>query len=170
MKTLYVVRHAKSSWDAPHLDDFDRPLAPRGKAAAPRMARFMRTHQLVPDRVICSTARRARDTWQMMSPELGDGIDVVYEDDLYGASAGHILEEVKAQDDDVERLMVVGHNPGLEYLVSSLAGNGEPAVLSRMRAKYPTAALAVITFDVERWGDVDMGGGTLDRFVRPRDL
>jgi phosphohistidine phosphatase len=167
MKRLYVLRHAKSSWGEPALRDHDRPLAPRGKRAAKAMARHLRDERIEPELVLCSTARRARETLLRIEPALGRR-SVQVEDALYGASAGALLERLQAVPDAIASVMVIGHNPGLEDLVVLLT---EPSpARSEVQAKFPTAALASLAFDVERWRDLRAGGGDLVAFVRPRDL
>jgi phosphohistidine phosphatase len=170
MKKLYLVRHAKSSWDDPALRDFERPLARRGRKAAPLLARYMGERGWVPDLVLCSTARRAVQTWECMSDELGEEVTVRLEDALYAAPASRILSLIRAQDDGVESLMIVAHNPGMEDLAHALCGDGDDSGLARMRAKYPTAALAVISFEGDAWAVVRPERGRLDHFIRPRDL
>jgi phosphohistidine phosphatase len=116
MKTLYLLRHAKSSWDHPGLSDFERPLAPRGERAAPRLATFMKEEDLIPAVVLCSTARRARETWALMENELGGAAQVTFLDSLYGAGPGRMLEAARIHAEDRSPVMLVGHNPGMEDL------------------------------------------------------
>lgn len=170
MKTLYLLRHAKSSWDHHGLSDFERPLAPRGERAAPRVARYMKEEGLIPAVVLCSTARRARETWALMEDELGGTAHVTFLDSLYGAGPGRMLEVARIHAEDRSPVMLVGHNPGMEELAHALAGSGPEAELQTMGHKYPTAAVAVLDFDVASWSDVAPGMGVLRRFVRPRDL
>lgn len=170
MRTLFLLRHAKSSWDNPSLRDFDRPLAERGRRAAPAMGQYMRREGLVPELVLCSTARRAQETWALMESALEPRPEVTHTDLLYGASAGGMLDEVRAHGGAAPTVMLVGHNPGMEDLAVALAGSGSERLLRRLRRKYPTAALAIIDFDMPTWSDVRPGAGTLRRFVRPKDL
>lgn len=170
MKTLYLLRHAKSSWDDPSLADHDRPLAPRGRAAAPRMAVWLRTEARRPDLVICSSAARARETWDLVARELQPVPEVDVRRALYDADPTKVIELVRGASDQVDTLMLVGHNPALEEAAAMLAGDGEPQALETMQAKFPTAAVAEITFDVARWNEVVRHGGHLTRFVRPKDL
>jgi phosphohistidine phosphatase len=170
MKTLFLLRHAKSSWDHPGLSDFERPLAVRGERAAPRMAAFMKDEGLIPAVVLCSTARRARETWALMEEHLGGGAQVAFLDSLYGAGPGRMLEAARSHAEDRSPVMLVGHNPGMEDLAHALAGSGPETELQSLRRKYPTAGLAVIDIDVTAWSDVVAGLGVLRRFVRPRDL
>ena len=148
MKRLYVLRHAKSSWDDPARSDHDRPLAPRGRRAAKSMARHMREQHVEPELVLCSTAKRALQTLERIEPALGRRA-VQVEAELYAAGAQELLERLQAVDDAVGSVMVIGHNPGLEDLVLALA---RPSPRRReVEAKYPTAALATLDLDAGRW-------------------
>lgn len=170
MKTLYLLRHAKSSWDNEGLDDFDRPLAARGTDAAPRMAAHMRAEGWIPDAVLCSAARRAVETLELVAPVLGlDGAARI-ERELYLADPAVMLERIRALPDTAHAVLVIGHNPGQEELARDLCGDGRKKGLKRLRDKYPTGALAVVTVPVERWADVAEGTGYLEAFVRPKDL
>ncbi len=171
MKSLFLLRHAKSSWDDPSLADFDRPLAARGRGAAPRMAAYMRKKGLVPDLVLCSAARRARETWELMAPVLGADAPVRTRGTLYGAEPGRLLAALRRAPRGTSSVLLIGHNPEIEDLAHRLCGPGSKGkALARLRAKYPTAALAVISFEGERWSTIGEGRGVLKRFVRPRDL
>ncbi|MDJ0947826.1 MAG: histidine phosphatase family protein [Alphaproteobacteria bacterium] len=170
MKTLYLLRHAKSAWDDPTLNDFDRPLAPRGRKAAPRMGKFMRSQGLLPDLVLCSSAERARQTWSAVAAELDDKIPVEHAKELYMADASGLIDQLRSVEDQVDRVLMVGHNPGMERCARALVGTGDKDTADKMAAKFPTAALAVIEFDVKRWRDVRGGSGRLTRFVLPREL
>jgi phosphohistidine phosphatase len=170
VKTLLLLRHAKSSWDQPGLRDHDRPLARRGKLAAPLMGRYLVEHGLVPDRVLCSSAARTRQTWERVAACLDDQPPVEIDADLYAAGTESLLNTVQLTDDSIETLMLIGHNPGLEMLAADLAGGGDALAMGRMRLKFPTAALAELSFQSTRWQDVMPGSGQLVRFVRPKDL
>lgn len=170
MKTLYLLRHAKSSWDDPSLADHDRPLARRGREAAPRMAVWLRAHAKRPELVLCSTAERARETWTLIAPELLPTPEVQLRRDVYDADAADLTRLIRAAPDAIETLMLVGHNPAMEEAADELAGGGEAKPLATMRAKYPTAAVAELAFDLDAWSEVGPGTGTLTRFVRPKDL
>lgn len=169
MRTLMLMRHAKSSWDQPELDDVDRPLAPRGHEAAPLMARYIKQSRWQPDLVLCSHAERVRATWQLMTPVLGRSVDCKTLRTIYLGAPSRLLETLRRAD-GVETLMLIGHNPGLGRLAVSLCGTGPKKALARMRNRFPTAALAVIDFDVDGWSEVTPGAGQLRAFVRPKDL
>jgi phosphohistidine phosphatase len=157
MPRLYLLRHAKSSWDDPELPDHDRPLAPRGRKAVRAMRSHLVSAGVAPSLVLCSSALRARQTLDGVAP----GGELRIEAELYGASARSLLERVRALPAHVESVMLIGHNPGMQELSLLLAG--EP------REKFPTGALATLEFDGS-WADLEPGAARLEAFVRPRDL
>lgn len=130
----------------------------------------MKEEGLVPAVVLCSTARRARETWALMEEALGGSPEVTFLDSLYGAGPGRMLEATRIHAEERSPVMLVGHNPGMEDLACALAGSGPEAELASLARKYPTAGLAVIDLDVESWSDVEPGAGVLRRFIRPKDL
>lgn len=168
-KRLYLVRHAKSSWDEP-LADRERPLAARGRRAAPAMAGYMKREGLVPDRVLCSPATRTRQTWDLMAPILGADVPVSYHDEIYESGPAAVLDLVQRARDADATLMIVGHNPTLELLAEEMVGAGQSKLRDRLRRKYPTAALAVLELPGDTWQEATFGAATLTRFVRPKDL
>lgn len=168
MKTIALLRHAKSSWDDPGLDDFDRPLNARGQAAAQRMGREIRALALEFDLALVSPARRAAETFELVGRELD--VEWRFEPRLYLASPAEMLGMVSEVADAVTRLLLVGHNPGTHELALRLI-EGDPSPAARLLdAKFPTGALAEIALPVERWEDAGDSRGSLTRFVRPRDL
>jgi phosphohistidine phosphatase len=167
MRRLLLLRHAKSSWADPGVRDRDRPLNARGRAAAPLVGEYLRAHDLVPDRVLCSSARRTCETLALL--DLPGTVDVVVEHDLYLAHPDTVTDLVRGVDDAVTTLMVVGHNPTTHEVALDLAGGGDPDALTRLGAKYPTGALAVLALPGS-WADVAAGTATLERFVTPRTL
>ena len=169
-KTIYLLRHAKSSWKDHSLDDFDRPLNKRGKAAREVMARYFDAKQIRPDLVLCSTARRARATVKPILPVIGAAAVVRYEDSIYHASPASILGLLNGIEDTAASILVVGHSPGVDELALCLTDDDESELRSRMVAKFPTCALAVLTASVDHWKDLNLGLAHLESFVRPRDL
>lgn len=157
MKTLYLLRHAKSDWSDPSLDDHDRPLNRRGKRARELIAAHVAGWPV--DLVVCSTAVRARATAKPVVAALG--CELQFEPAIYEASAGNLLEVVQHLPDEAGAVMLVGHNPGFEILTSVLCGDS-PA--------YPTAALGTITLDVQHWAGAEPGSGRLTALVAPADL
>lgn len=167
MKRLYLLRHAKSSWDDPALADHDRPLAPRGRRAAVAMAQHLRNEGIAPELVLCSPSARTRQTLTAIAPVLGENADVRIESELYAASAATLLEVLHEVPDEVSSVMLIAHNPGIQDLAVSLAGGG-PAV-ERLRGKFPTAALAALE-PHGSWRELAPGGAQLVTFVKPKDL
>jgi phosphohistidine phosphatase len=167
MKTLTLLRHAKSGWDDPVSRDFDRPLNPRGRRAARTVAKEMRRLGLGFDQVLASPARRVIETIGEVAQVFGP-VEPRYEPAVYLAAPEALLDLVRRVDDGVGRLLLVGHNPGLESLVLLLTAPG--ALRDSAAEKYPTATLAEIALPAERWADVGEGAGELRRFIRPRDL
>ena len=170
MKRLLLLRHAKSDWKDYTLADFDRPLSPRGRKAAPRIAVWMRDHDLVPDRVLCSAARRTSETWERMAPALGDGVPVLHRRALYHALSQAILGQLIKQDDTANTIAVVGHNPGIAEFAYRYSVFGNQKRIARLRRKYPTGALAVLSFRIDKWADLPGARGTLEHYVRPKQL
>lgn len=171
MLQLLLLRHAKSSWAEAGLDDRDRPLTERGKEAARAMGVEMAELGLLPDLVICSPAKRARDTWKIVAEQLKTSPRTLIDEAVYDfGNGGRLLATVCAQGDTSKSLMVVGHNPSMERLALRLATTGDSRLLGRMQQKFPTAALAVIRFDLAAWAEVAEGGGELIHFLRPKDI
>lgn len=166
-RMLFVLRHAKSSWDDPGLGDHERPLAPRGRRAAQRMAGYLRAHEISPALVLCSTAHRTVQTLEVVAP----GGERLIEPDLYVASASELLARLRQVPDATTSVMLIGHNPGLQMLVLALAGTGGRADpdLAAVANKFPTAALATLRLR-GGWRDLHAGGAELTGFVRPKDL
>jgi phosphohistidine phosphatase len=161
MKTLLLLRHAKSSWKDGSLADHDRPLNKRGRRDAPRMGRWLAEIDLVPGCIVTSTALRARTTAEEAAEASGFDGEIVETPDLYHASAEAILRVTRELPDPHGRAMLVGHNPGLEDAIDDLAGAYEIM---------PTAALARIDFDADGWRDVAPGMGRLVAIWRPKEL
>ena len=169
MVTLSLFRHAKSAWGNPGLGDFERPLAPRGEKAAPRMGAYMAREGLAPGVVLCSTAKRARQTLELAQAEWEPKPEIRYEDGLYHAGPGEMLRFLQALPASCSHAMIIGHNPGVYSLAATLCGDGEGDALAALGTKFPTAALAVIEFEGD-WKGISPGQGYLQRFVLPREL
>ena len=168
MRRLILFRHAKSDWPE-GLSDRERPLAARGREAAPRMGAYLAAEGLLPDRVLVSTALRTRETWDLLAPSFG-AVDTVLEPGIYEAPAGRLLDLARQTPAGVRTLMIVGHNPGMEDLARLLVGYGDRYAFARLTQKYPTAGVAVIDADIEDWSDLEPRQGRLDRFVTPTSL
>lgn len=168
MRRLMLLRHAKSAWPEGMADD-ERPLAPRGREAAPRMGLYLAQSSLLPDLVLVSPARRARETWEIVAPLLPPA-ETREEPRIYEAPAASLLAVVREAPDSASTLLLVGHNPGFETLARALTGHGDRDAFARLRQKFPTAGLAVIDFEAASWRDLAPASGRLDRFVTPRTL
>jgi phosphohistidine phosphatase len=162
MKTLLVLRHAKSSWSDPALDDHERPLSTRGRRDGPRMGELVREHGLIPDVVISSDAVRARLTAEAVAETARYAGQILLDRRLYMASPADIRSLLRRVPDKAETVMIVGHNPGLEDLVALLTGE---------RQDLPTAALAQIVLPIDQWRDLTRSTrGTLVGHWRPKEL
>lgn len=168
MKILTLLRHAKSDWDDPDSRDFDRALNARGKRAAETVGRWLAAEQWWCDTAVASPAERVRETLDFVSAGYGARIAPEWDRRVYLASAATLLDVVTDTSAASDRLLLVGHNPGLEELVLLLAGSGD--ALGDVAEKFPTASVAILSFPVDRWVEVGEGRGRLDRFIRPRDL
>ena len=168
MKTLTLLRHAKSGWDDAVARDFDRPLNPRGRRAARTIGREMKALGLAFDSIVASPARRVIETLEEVASAYGP-LEPRFDERIYLAATDTLLQIVRESGDAAERLLLVGHNPGLEMLALKLT-RGAGRLRGEVEVKYPTATLAEIGFDVARWADVRDGAGSLTRFIRPRDL
>ena len=167
MKRLYLLRHAKSSWDDPTLADHDRPLAPRGRRAAKVMAEHLGRKGIAPELVLCSPSRRTRQTLKRLVPALGKSADVQINPALYAASAPVLLEVLQEVPDEVESVMLIGHNPGIQDLALNLAGAGSE--IPRLRSKFPTAGLATLELNGS-WRELASGSAELVWLVKPKEL
>ncbi len=171
MLTLSLLRHGKSAWDDPGLDDHDRPLARRGRDAAEAMGAWLHANGPRPDLVLCSSAVRTRQTLERLLIELRPPRpEVVIEPALYLATATAMLALVRKVRPDVCNLMIVGHNPGMHALALDLTGTGLRRDIASMAMKFPTCGLAVLTFAVEAWSEVRPASGQLVKFLPPRSL
>ena|SRR5215218_7389602 len=160
MKTLYLLRHAKSSWKETGLRDFDRPLNGRGREAAPLVGRFIRKKKLRVDLILSSPAARARQTAALVKESAGLSAELRYDERVYEADAARLLEVVTQADDSADAVMLVGHNPGVEELLTFLTGESRSMT---------TAALACLSLDAEKWGKARERSGRLEWLVRPKE-
>jgi len=165
-RTLYLLRHAKSAWGDVGLADIDRPLANRGWEGAKAAGAYLAHTGALPDRILCSVARRARETLAGLLPHLDRELDVALTRRIYNADPDGLLTLVRGQPDSAG-LLLIGHNPAVEDLAFALVGGGDPAALGRMRHKYPTAGLATIAFAAGSWSEISAGQGNLTDFWTP---
>jgi phosphohistidine phosphatase len=171
-RRLILLRHAKSAWPD-GVPDHERPLAPRGRRDAPAAGRWLRESGCVPDLVLCSTAARTCETWRLAEDALGAQPETVFEDRVYDASITDVLDLARQTPAAVSTLLIVGHDPAMRGLTLELAGGArdgaEAEMLARVRVKYPTAAIAVLSFSRE-WQELGPGGARLAEFVVPDDF
>jgi phosphohistidine phosphatase len=166
-RKLVLMRHAKSAW--PDVPDHDRPLARRGQRDAPVMGRWLLTAGHRPDQVLCSTARRARETWQLAQARLGCTPPVSFDDRVYTDPARRLLDLIRQVDPSLGAVLLVGHDPAIPELALMLANSRAPALIERMQVKFPTAAIAVLEFS-GIWAGLAPESTRLSWFVTPRDL
>jgi phosphohistidine phosphatase len=170
MKTLLLVRHAKSGWGDADQRDFDRTLNDRGRKTADGLGVYLHASDPMPDAILCSPAVRTKETWKLIDLQTGWSVVPHLIKDIYMASAEQLLQIIHALHEPYQRVMLIGHNPGLEDLILLLTGQGDQKLRKVMEEKLPTATLAQLDFDVPLWADIKPKLGTLKRFIRPRDL
>ncbi len=172
MKTILLLRHAKSAWGQPGLDDHERPLNGRGERAAAAMADYIVQRAPRPDLILCSTAVRTRQTLAPLVHRLTEPAPPIsLERGLYLASEQALLARLRAVGETIRTVLLIGHNEGIGVLAGALAGDGAPATLAALHEKFPTGALAILqVIRSGPWRDLAPGGAELLAFVRPRDL
>jgi phosphohistidine phosphatase len=170
MLTLSLLRHAKSDWSGFGMDDIDRPLSERGLEAAPRMGAYMASAGLRPQVILCSQAVRTRQTLDLVLPFLGDAPEISIERGLYLASSAAMIARLHRVPDKASQVMMIGHDPGMHETALALSGRGETGTMAALARKFPTAGLAVFSFDLSTWGDIAPGAGRLLSFVTPKSL
>ncbi|MDN0200289.1 histidine phosphatase family protein [Streptomyces sp. S.PNR 29] len=164
---LVVLRHAKSAWPD-GVADHQRPLAPRGRRDARAAGRALTEADCLPDLALCSTAVRARETWELASAQWGTPPPVRHDPRLYAAGVPDLLAAVHEVSAEIGTLLLIGHNPGLEELVLELAGDGLDDTLDRVRVKFPTSAIAVLSWYGASWRALAPGTALLTAVTVPR--
>lgn len=160
MKTLYIMRHAKSSWSDPELADFDRPLNDRGNAAAPFMGRLISESGFLPDIILASPAERAKQTAMLVKDAGKLSAGIKFDERIYEASPQTLRQVIFDFEDAIGSAMLVGHNPGMEGFIRYLTKAAQPM---------PTAALAIVELPTKSWRSIDPGSGSLRRIIRPKE-
>jgi phosphohistidine phosphatase len=168
MKKLLLMRHAKSSWKDPELEDQDRPLNARGRKAVGRIGKYLKDSNLEPSIVLCSSAVRARQTLELLQPALPDSATVKIEPRLYSASSKELMTRLRRLSQRTPLVLIVGHNPAIQDLVLTLVS--DDARSDELRRKFPTAALAVVDAPIEEWKQLGPGKASLVDFVTPKGL
>jgi phosphohistidine phosphatase len=169
MRVLYLLRHAKSAWDDPSIEDHDRPLAARGRRAARAMARHFRGLGSDPELILCSSSERTRETLDLLMPGFAAAPIVAVERGLYLAGAEAMLARLRAVEDRVERVLLIGHNPGLHELALLLAQTGRAKLRAPLARKFPTAALASYAIE-SGWSAIGPETARLVAYVTPAEL
>jgi len=168
VKTIFLLRHAKSSWDDPNLEDFHRPLNKRGRKAAKAMGEAMEQWGWTAPLVLCSPATRTRQTLDMLGKRLTDA-EIIYDQRIYEAGLNTLMARLKELPESCPAVLLVGHNPGLERLAIHLS-DGEGEALPRLKEKYPTGTLAVLRTELTDWAALTDGSCRLEAFLKPSDL
>jgi len=170
---LILMRHAKSNWSDKKRNDFDRPLSKRGKEAAPEIGRALSERGLIPDRILCSPARRARDTLKLVIDAMAIKPPISYDDQLYAFGDGTAYLNAISRQKDSSTLMLIGHNPSAQNLAQRLAATGDISATNRIKRKFPTAAVAVIALPIDNWSELQTASGAsgdLQLFLTPKML
>ena len=170
MKTIFLLRHAKSSWDDPRLNDLDRPLASRGIKSSKKIGKYLKKNKLTPDIVYCSSATRAKQTWELVNRIVEKKKNVKYINKLYMANSSDFMDVIKKTDNDFKSLMLVSHNPGIESIAIELSKNENNKFHQIINIKYPTGALAIIKFNLSDWGKINYKKGEIYEFIKPKEL
>jgi phosphohistidine phosphatase len=171
MIIITLLRHAKSSLANRGQADIDRPLNDRGKRDALAIGRDMASLNLEPQLVLCSPARRAKDTWEIAVKKLTASPLLKIEPNIYDFGDGtKLMEILRRQSGDTKSILLIGHNPSIEGLAKKLVERGSDQLRERLAKKFPTATFAVISFDLENWKGVEDASGTLLHFVHPKDI
>ncbi len=171
MKLLGLFRHAKSDWHDARARDFDRPLNDRGRKGAAVIGRHILAHGVAWQRVLASPAVRSAQTIEIAEAATGTTIPVEWDRRIYLASSATLADVLREQPDRLSKLLMVGHNPGLEDLIFDLVpDDGNNPLRESVEVKFPTAAFAVLELDIERWADIEDGCARLVHLARPRDL
>jgi phosphohistidine phosphatase len=171
MLELMLLRHAKSSVADAGEPDVERPLNDRGRNAASAMANYMAAHKMNPELVLCSPARRARETNDIVIGKLRPAPVIHIEPEIYDFGDGAVLLNfLRHKAGTARSVLLVGHNPSIANLAGKLVGHGDATLRANLAEKFPTAALAVINFDLMSWAELEKGTGSLVRFVRPKDI
>lgn len=170
MRQLFLLRHAKSSWDDPSLSDFQRPLANRGRRAAPLIGKEMARRGWLPDLALISSSVRTRQTWELVSAQWKNPCASIFTETIYEADPADILEEINNTPEETGSLLVIGHNPGLELLAGMLAGpNSSIPTLEKLERKFPTAAIVRLEIG-SNWQDLSAETSRLTDFITPKDI
>ena len=170
MRTLIFLRHAKSSWALPGLDDFDRPLNDRGNKTAPQMAKWLNDQQIKPDVLLCSPALRTRQTLAHIKPIIGQNSKDIIEHSLYLASSQTLLTIASELDDNFKTAILLGHNPGLHDAALEVLNPTSQRESGQMQSHFPTCACAIVSLAIDNWHNITEDIGVLRAYMSPKAL
>ncbi len=171
MKRLYLLRHGKSGWENPDLNDFQRPLNERGRSDVPVIGRYMTEKGYNPDRVLCSTAVRTQETWELVERELPQtDRDIRFSNRLYLAIPEQVMSQAQNMSDECKSLLMIGHNPGMQESAMSFSNSRGSDHYRKIEDVFPSSGLAVLQFAADNWEDVFAGSGELIDFYSPKDF
>jgi len=159
---LILLRHAKSSWEHEHLDDFDRPLADKGIKACKTIRDYIENKKLFPDLIICSSSDRTKETISLIFKNNLNKLKIIYSGELYLSNVNKIINIISRTNDKIKRLMIVGHNPEMELLVEKITGKEFPY------EKFNTAGLAILELNIKSWAEIKSKTGKLSLFITPK--
>jgi phosphohistidine phosphatase len=168
MKTILILRHGKSDWGDPNLDDFDRPLAKRGRKDAPLMGEVLARFDHLPDQILASPAKRVKQTAELAAKACGYKKSIQWEAGFYGGGSEDLIRALRRLPDAVERVMLIGHNPTLEETVADLLDPADSGWRSGLPIRLPTAGLVCLEVDLLDWAELEPGDTTLRWFLIPR--
>jgi phosphohistidine phosphatase len=168
MKKLLLMRHGKSSWDDPQLEDHDRPLTPRGRKGSSLIAKYLRARGLEPAIVLCSSATRAQETLDQLRPCLPDSTVIKIEPKLYGAGERELATRIRRLSQASSSVLIIGHNPAIQELALTLVSKGRKA--DAIGEKFPTAALAVLDVPIDEWKLLKPHEASIADFITPKAL
>jgi phosphohistidine phosphatase len=167
MKKLYLMRHAKSDYPNNRIDDHERPLNKRGEISCKIMGKYIKEQNLIADRILCSDSVRTTTTAINILREIKEDIPIHFTKELYLATAGEMLKILAKTDDELNSVMIITHNPGIEQLAKFILKSGDAESIHRLQTKFSTAALACFSLDTDSWQKINPGSGNLDSFITP---
>ena len=170
VKNLFLLRHAKSSWRNSSLIDFDRPLSKRGIHNAIKIGCYIRKNHLNADLILCSPAKRAEETFNLIRIGFSKPWKIKFLDQLYLAQERDIIREIHKVQTATNNLLVIGHNPGLGSLACTLASKGNNQLGISLPKKYVTSAFSMFDVDVMKWSEINMCNAVLVKFFQPKEL
>ena len=169
MKTIFLLRHAKSSWDNSQLEDFDRPLSTRGEKSSIKIGKYIKNKNIIPDIVYCSSAKRAKKTWELINKVIKKKNNIFFKKDLYMADSETFMSTIKKTKNSNKSIMIVSHNPGIESFCLELSKENNEYI-NDIKTKYPTGSLAILKVNLKKWSEIRYESGIIYEFIKPRKL